>query len=112
MTHDLRDRSSKKRTQMFFWKVSTAASWSNGSCNGPAAPFKTMWTQYGPFTKMEVSHDLWETDRNPDDKKLVFLGDRSSVTLYKQKRKRNSTSLQLLGENSEVATENDMSESR
>ena len=34
------------------------------------------------------------------------------MTLYEQKRKRNSTALQLLGENSDVATENDVSESR
>ena len=53
-----------------------------------------------------------ETDRNPDEKKLVFRGESSSVTLYKQKRKRNSTALQLLGENSDVGTENDVSESR
>ena len=49
---------------------------------------------------------------NPGDTKLVFRGERSSVTLYKQKRKRNSTALQLLEKNSNVATENDVSESR
>ena len=90
--------------------VPTTASCINGSCNGPAAPFKTMWTQYGTFDELEVSHELWETDRNPDDKKLVFRGERSSVTLYKLKR--NSTSFQLLGGSSDVATENDVSESR
>ena len=110
--HDLSDRSSVTRTQMCSLKVPTAASWSKGSCNGPVAPFRKMWTQYGSFDKLEVSHDLWETDRHPDDTKLVFCGKRSSVTLYKQKRKRNSTTLQLLGENSVVATENDVSESR
>ena len=65
-----------------------------------------MWTQYESLDKLEVSNDLWETDRNPDDKTLVFCGERSSVTLYKQKRKRNSTALHLLGGSSDVATEN------
>ena len=62
--HDSRDRSSvtKTRTQMCSLKVRTTASSSNGSCNGLAAPFKTMWTQYGSFDKLKVSHDLWETD--------------------------------------------------
>ena len=71
-----------------------------------------MWTQYGSFDKLEASHDLWDTDKNPYVKKVVFRVERSSLTLYKQKRKRNSTALQLLGEISDVATENDVSESR
>ena len=90
-------------------KVPTTASWSDGSCNGPAAPFKTTWTQYGSFGKLEVSDDLSQPDRNPDDKTLGFCGERSSKTFYKQKRKRNSKALQLLGENLDVATENDVS---
>ena len=61
---------------------------------------------------MEVSDDLLEPYRNLEEKKEEFCGERSSVTLYEQKRKRNSTALQLLGENSDVATENDVSESR
>ena len=63
--HGLRDRSSVTGTQMCFLKLPTTASWSNGSYNGPAAPFKTMWTQYGSFDNLEVSHDLWEIDRKP-----------------------------------------------
>ena len=55
---DLRDRSSVTTTQITSLKVPTTASWSNGSCNGPAAPFKTMWTRYGIFGKLEVSHEL------------------------------------------------------
>ena len=78
--HEFRDNSSVTGTQMCSLKVPAAANWRKVSCNGPAAPFKTMWTQYGPFDKLEVSHDLWETDRNPDEKKLVFCGE-SSVTL-------------------------------
>ena len=93
-------------------KFPTATSWSNGSCNGPAAPFKTMWVQYGRFGKLENSHDLWEPVRKPDKKKLEFCGERSSVTLYKQERKPNSTALQLLGENWNVATNNDLSVSK
>ena len=91
-----RDNSSVSRMQICSLKVPTATSWSNGSCNGPAAPFKTMWVQYGRFGKLEVSHDLWEPVRNPVEKKLKFCGDRSSVTLYKQERKPNSTALQIL----------------
>ena len=64
------------------------------------------------FGELEVSHELSEPRRNPDDKKLGFCGERSSVTLYKQNGERNSISLQLLGENSDVTTENDVSESR
>ena len=45
-------------------------------------------------------------------KKLKFCGDRSSVKLYQQKRKQNSTALQLFGENSDVATKNDVSVSK
>ena len=93
-------------------KVPTATSWSNVSCNVPAAPFKTMWVQCGLFGKLEVSHDLWEPVRNPDEKKLVFCGERSSVTLYKQERKPNSTALLLLGENWDVATKNDLPEKK
>ena len=58
--HDLRDNLSVTRMQISSLKVPTATSWSNGSCNGPAAPFKTMWVQYGRFGKLEVSHDLRE----------------------------------------------------
>ena len=93
-------------------KVPTTASWSNGSCNGPAALFKTMWTRHGSFGKLEVSDDLSEPDRNLDEKKLEFCGERSSVTLYIQKRKQNSTALELFGENSDVATKNDVSVSK
>ena len=110
--HDLRDNLSVTRMQIRPLKIPTATSCSNGSCNGPAAPFKTMWVQYGRFGKLEVSHDLWEPVRNPDEKNMKFCGERSSVTLYKQKRKRNSTALQLLGENTNVATENDVSVSK
>ena len=61
------------------------------------------------FWKLEVSDDNSEPGRNPDAKKLEFCGKRSSVTLYKQKRKGNSTALLLLGENSYVAySENDV----
>ena len=110
--HDLRDNLSRTRMQICSLKVPTATSWSNGSCNGPAAPFKTMWVQYGRFGKLEVSADLSEPVRNLDEKKLKFGSERSTVNLYKQKRKQNSTALQLFGENSNVATENDVSESR
>ena len=108
---EFRDNSSVTRIEMCSLKV-PATSWSNGSCNGPAALFKTMWTRHGSFGKLEVSDDLSKPDRNLDEKKVEFCGERSSVTLYEQKRKRNSTALQLLGENSDVATENDVSESR
>ena len=102
--HDLSDQIAN----MFFENTNN----SNGSCNGPAAPFKTMWIQYGRFGKLEVSHDLWEPVRNPDEKKLECCGDRSSETCYKPKRKRNSIALQLLGENTKVATKNDVSVSK
>ena len=108
---EFRDNSSVTRIEMCSLKV-PATSWSNGSCNGPAALFKTMWTRHGSFGKLEVSDDLSKPDRNLDEKKVEFCGERSSVTLYEQKRKRNSTALQLLGENSDIATENDVSESR
>ena len=65
---EFRNNSSVSRMQICSLKVPTTASWSNGSCNGPAALFKTMWTQYGSFGKLEVSHYLWENVRNPDDK--------------------------------------------
>ena len=51
-------------------------------------------------------------DGNQDDKKLEFYDERSSVTLYKQKRKRRSIPLELLGKNSDVAAENDLSQSK
>ena len=109
--HDLTDNVSVTRTQMCSLKV-PATSWTNGSCNGPATPFMAMGTQYGSIGKLEVSDDLSEPCRNPDDNKFVFCGERSSVTLYKQQRKRNSTALQLLGENVDVATKNDVSLSK
>ena len=109
---EFRDNSSVTRMEMCSLKVPTTASRKNGTCNGPATPFKAMGTQYGSFGKLEVFDDLLLPDRNLDEKKLDFCGEKSSVTLYKQKRKRNSTALQLLGEYSDVATENDVSESR
>ena len=108
---EFRDNSSVTRMEMCSLKV-PATSWSNGSCNGPAALFKTMGTQYGSIGKLDVSDDLLELDGNLDEKKLDFCGERSSVTLYKQKRKRNSTALQLLGEYTNVATKNDVSISK
>ena len=110
--HDFRDVVSVTRTQMCSLKVPTAASCCNGFCNGPAALFKTMWTRYGSFGKLEVFDDLSESDRSIDDKKLVFCDERGSRTFYKQNAKRISTALQLLEENSDVATENDLLESR
>ena len=110
--HDLRDKLSVTRMQICSLKVPTATGWSNGSCNGPAAPFKAMWIQYGRFGKLEVSHDQWEPVRNPDETKLEFCGERSSVTLYKQERKPNSTALQFLGENWDVAAKNDLLEKK
>ena len=68
-----------------------------------------MSSEYESFDKLEVCDDLSEPVRNPNDKKLAFCGERSSVTLYNQKRKRNSTTLQLLGTNTDVATENEVS---
>ena len=65
---EFRDNSSVTRMEMCSLKVPTATSWSNGSCNGPAAPFKTMWTRHGSFGKLEVFDDLSEPDRNPDEK--------------------------------------------
>ena len=109
---DLIDKSSVTRTQMCSLEVSTTESWSGGSCKGPAAPFKTMWTQNGTFEKLEVSYDLVEPRRNPDAKKLEFCGERSWVTFYKHKRKRNSKALQLLEENMDVDTEYDVSEGK
>ena len=44
--------------------------------------------------------------------KRMFCGERSTVNLYKPKRKQNSTALQLFGENSDVATKNDVSVSK
>ena len=105
---EFRDNSSVSRMEMCSLKVPTTASWSDGSCNGPAALFKTMWTRHGSFGKLEVFADLSEPVRNLDEKKLKFCSERSTVNLYKQKRKQNSTALQLFGENSDVATKNDV----
>ena len=109
---EFRDNSSVSRMEMCSLKVPTTASWSDGSCNGPAALFKTMWTRHGSLGKLEVFADLLEPVRNPDEKKLKFCSERSTVNLYKQKRKQNSTALQLFGENSDVATKNDVSVSK
>ena len=109
---EFRDNSSVSRMEMCSLKVPTTASWSDGSCNGPAALFKTMWTRHGSFGKLEVSADLSEPVRNLDEKKLKFCSERSTVNLCKQKRKQNSTALQLFGENSDVATKNDVSVSK
>ena len=109
---EFRDSSSVTRMEMCSLKVPTTATWSIGSCNGPAALFKTMGTRHGSFGKLEVSDDLSEPDRNLVEKKLKFCGERSTVNLYKQKRKQNSTALQLFGENSDVATKNDVSVSK
>ena len=65
---EFRDNSSVSRTEMCSLKVPTTASWSDGSCNGPAALFKTMWTRHGSFDKLEVSADLSEPVRNLDEK--------------------------------------------
>ena len=104
---EFRDNSSVTRMEMCSLKV-PATSWSNG----PAALFKTMGTQYGSIGKLEVSDDLLELDGNLDEKKLEFCGERNPVKLYKQKRKQNSTALQLLGENWDVATKNDLPEKK
>ena len=109
---EFRDNSSVSRMEMRSLKVPTTASWSDGSCNGPAALFKTMWTRHESFGKLEVFADLSELVRNLDEKKLKFCSERSTVNLYKQKRKQNSTALQLFGENSDVATKNDVSVSK
>ena len=71
--HDFRDVASVTRTQMCSLKVPTTASWSNGSCNGSAALFKTMWTRYGSFGKLEVSDDISEPDGNLDKRKWGFV---------------------------------------
>ena len=42
---EFRNNSSVTRMEICSLKVPTTASWSNGSCNGPAALFKTMWTR-------------------------------------------------------------------
>ena len=109
---EFRDNSSVSRMEMCSLKVPTTASWSDGSCNGPAALFKTMWTRHGSFGKLEVFADLSEPVRNLDEKKLKFCSERSTVNLYKQKRKENSTALQLFGENWNVATKNDLPEKK
>ena len=104
--HEFTDNSSVTRTEMCSLKVPTTASWSSGSCNGPATPFKTIWTQYGFFGKLKVFDDHSEPNRNPDVKKSEFCGETSSVTFFKQNGKRNSKAWQLLRENSDVATNN------
>ena len=109
---EFRDNSSVSRMEMCSLKVPTTASWTNGSCNGPATPFMAMGTQHGSFGKLEVFADLSEPVRNLDEKKLKFCSERSTVNLYKQKRKQNSTALQLFGENSDVNTKNDVSVSK
>ena len=108
---EFRDNSSVSRMEMCSLKV-PATSWTNGSCNGPATPFMTMWTRHGSFGKLKVFADLSEPVRNLDEKKLKFCSERSTVDLYKQKRKQNSTALQLFGENSDVATKTDVSVSK
>ena len=64
------------------------------------------------FGKLEVSNDNSEPDGNQDEKTLELCAERSSVTLYKLKQKRNCTALQLLGDNTKVATKNDVSVSK
>ena len=64
--HDLRDNLLVETTQMCNSKVPTTESWSNGSCNGPAALFKTMRTQYGSLGKVEVSKDNSNSNGQPD----------------------------------------------
>ena len=105
---EFRDNQSVTRTEMCSLKVPTTASWSNGSCKGPAALFKTMWTHNGTFGKSEVSDNLPEPGRNIDEQKLGFCGERSSKTLHK----RNSIAWQLLEENLDVGTNNDVSVSK
>ena len=51
--------------------------------------------QCGLSVGLLVSDDLSEPRRTPDDKKLEFCGERNWETLYNQKRKRNSTVLQI-----------------
>ena len=75
---EFRDNSSVARMEMCSLKVPTTASWSNGSCNGPAALFKTMWTRYGSSGKLEVSDDLSEPDRNLDEKKYRSFVEREA----------------------------------
>ena len=58
---EFRDNSSVSRMEMCSLKVPTTASWSDGSCNGPAALFKTMWTRHGSFGKLEVFADLYRS---------------------------------------------------
>ena len=62
--HDFRDVASVTRTQMCSLKVPLPASWSNRPCSGPAALFKTIWTCYGSFGKLEGSDDLSKSDRS------------------------------------------------
>ena len=106
--HNFTDNVLVTSRQLYYWKVPTTASWSTRSCKELAAPFKTLWTRYESFGKVEVSHELSEPRRNPNAKELRFCGGRSSVTFYKQKQKRNATALQLWRESSDVVTENDV----
>ena len=68
---EFRDNSIMTRTHICSLKVTTTASWSNGSCNGPTAPFKTIRTQsfgsLGSFGNLEVSHKLSEPPRRTPD---------------------------------------------
>ena len=57
--HVLRDNFSVTKTQMCSLQVPTAASWRSWSCNGSAAPFKTMWTPYGSFVNVEILIIIW-----------------------------------------------------
>ena len=66
----------------------------------------------GFFGKLETSDHHSELDGKPDAKKLDFCDERSSVMFYKQNGERKSTALQLLEENLEAATDNDVSERR
>ena len=108
--HDLRDNLLVAITKMCSMNVPATASLRNGCYNGPATPFKAKGTLKS-FGKLEVS-DHHSALGKPDDKKLKFCDERSSVTLYKQKQKRNSTAEQLLEENFDVATKNVVSVSK
>ena len=64
--HDFRETSLVTITQTCSLNVSITSSWSNGSCNGPATPFKTTWTQNRFLGKLEAFKDISESDENPD----------------------------------------------
>ena len=64
------------------------------------------------FGEFEVLDDLPEPDRNPEAKKLGFCGERSSVMLYKQIAKLQIIAITGRKLNSDVATENDVSETK